>query len=243
LPDSTANCVFDTGPGQADRTKIAAGTPAAQGQVTMTITTKGPNIGPGTKAQFGQRADGRSPSPWLPFALPIAGVVVVGITSRRLPRRYSVAGLLISLVAIGLLLACGGGGSSPPPPPPVSVSVSPSTTVNLWPTVTGWPTQTQKFTATVNNSANQSVTWAVTGGAANGSIDSTGLYTAPGLPVPPALVTVTATAAADTTKWGSGKVNIQTPTTLGTDPNIVVTATEGSKAHPSSDGPSTLIVN
>ncbi len=236
LPDSTAACVFSP-------QKITAGTPAALGQVTMTITTKGPNNGPGTNAQMGQRADGRSRSPWLPFALPIAGVVVVGITSRRLPRRYSVAGLLVSLFAMGLLLACGGGGSSPPPPPPpVSVSVSPSTTVNLWPTVAGWPTQTQKFTATVNNSTNQNVTWAVTGGAPNGSIDNAGLYTAPGLPVPPATVTVTATAAADPTKSGSGKINIQTPTTLGTFP-ITVTATEGSTSHASSDGPSTLIVN
>ena len=238
LPDSTAACVFNTG--QADPTKIAAGTPAAQGQVTMTITTKGPNNGQGTSKS--QRADQRSP--WLPLTLPIAGIVMVGIVGRKVSRHSAIACLCVSLMLLGLLVACGGGSSGPPPPPPqISVSVSPSTTVNLWPTVAGWPTQTQKFTATVNNSTNQNVTWAVTGGSTNGTIDTTGLYTAPGLPVPPATVTVTATAAADPTKSGSGKVNIQTPTTLGTDPNIVVTATEGSTSHASSDGPSTLIVN
>jgi hypothetical protein len=233
LPDSTAACVFIP-------QKITAGTPAAQGQVTMTITTKGPNNGQGTSRS--QRADKRSP--WLPLTLPIAGVVMVGIVGRRVSRHSAIAGVCVSLMLLGLLVACGGGSSGPPPPPPqISVTVSPNTTVNLWPTVAGWPAQTQKFTATVNNSTNQSVTWAVTGGSANGTIDTTGLYTAPGLPVPPATVTVTATAAADTTKSGSGKVNIQTPTTLGTDPNIVVTATEGSTSHASSDGPSTLIVN
>jgi hypothetical protein len=113
----------------------------------------------------------------------------------------------------------------------VGVTVSPGTIVNLWPTVAGWPTQTRQFTATVSNTANQGLTWGVTGGSANGSVDASGLYTAPPLPVPnPALVAITATAAADATKSGSGQVNIQTPTTLGTF-NVTVTATEGTIAR------------
>jgi hypothetical protein len=192
--------------------------------VTLTIATTGPNTG----IVRPQRAEQRSP--WLLLTLPIAGIVTVGIAGRRVSRHSAIAGLFVSLALLGLLVACGGGSSSPPPPPPVSVTVKPSTTVNLWPTVAGWPAQTQQFTATVNNSTNQTVTWAVTGGAANGSIDATGLYTAPATVPNPANVTVTATALADATKSGSGKVNIQTPTTLGTF-TVTVTATEGSVSH------------
>jgi hypothetical protein len=43
-------------------------------------------------------------------------------------------------------------------------------------------------------------------------------------------VTITATAAADHRKSGSGRINIQTPTAVGTF-NVTVTATEGSVAH------------
>jgi hypothetical protein len=91
---------------------------------------------------------------------------------------------------------------------------------------------TQKqFAATVNNSSNQSVTWTVTGGSANGTIDGTGLYTTPVTVPSPAAVKVTATAAADATKSGSATVNVATPTGLGTS-QITVTATAaGGAAH------------
>jgi len=69
----------------------------------------------------------------------------------------------------------------------------PSTTVNLYATKrqrVARESDATTITAVVNNSTNQSVTWAVTGGAANGSIDSNGLYTAPALVPNPAAVTV-----------------------------------------------------
>jgi hypothetical protein len=142
--------------------------------------------------------------------------------------------MCVSFVLLAFLVACGGGGSSPPPPP-ISVTVSPSTTVNLYANEAGnaWPANLtqQQFTAVVNNSTNQSVTWAVTGGAANGSIDANGLYTAPAVVPNPTAVTVMATAAADTSKSGTGKLNILTPTVLGTFPSISVTATEGVVSH------------
>jgi hypothetical protein len=116
----------------------------------------------------------------------------------------------------------------------VTVTVSP-VSANLFADAVGnsWPAGvTQKqFTATVNNSANQSVTWAVTGGSPNGTVDGTGLYTTPVVVPNPAAVTVTATAAADTTKAGSATVNVETPTGLGTS-QITVTATAvGGAAH------------
>jgi hypothetical protein len=116
----------------------------------------------------------------------------------------------------------------------VTVTVSPGS-ANLFADEAGnsWPAGvTQKqFTATVNNSSNQSVTWAVAGGNANGAVDGTGLYTTPAVVPNPAAVTVMATAAADATKSGSATVNVETPTGLGTS-QITVTATAaGGAAH------------
>ncbi len=62
-----------------------------------------------------------------------------------------------------------------------------------------WPagvTQ-QQFSATINGSTDQSVTWAVTGSSTNGTVDGNGLYTAPAVVPNPATVTVTATPAAE----------------------------------------------
>jgi hypothetical protein len=69
--------------------------------------------------------------------------------------------------------------------------------------------------------ANQSVTWAVTGGDANGTIDGTGLYTAPAAVPNPVTVTVTATSP---TSSASAFVTVATPTALGAS-QITVTAT------------------
>jgi hypothetical protein len=110
----------------------------------------------------------------------------------------------------------------------VTVTVNPGS-ANLFADEVGnsWPAGvTQKqFAATVNNSSNQSVTWAVTGGNANGTVDGTGLYTTPALVPNPAAVKVTATAVADATKSGSATVNVEMLTGLGTS-QITVTATE-----------------
>jgi hypothetical protein len=111
------------------------------------------------------------------------------------------------------------------------VTVSPGS-VNLFANEAGnsWPVSAtqQQFTATVSNSTNQSVTWAITGGSADGSIDQTGLYTAPVVAPNPANVTVTATSTAATSP-GSATVNVQTPTALGTS-QITVTVTAASGA-------------
>ncbi len=223
--------------------QIASGSGATT--VHLTITTTGPNTGTGaTGTHLRQQADRKS-SPWLPLTLPIGGILFAGFAGRKAAKHSAILGLCVSLVLLGLLAACGGGSSTPPPPPPITVTVTPSTTVNLFANEAGnqWPApQTQKFTAVVNNSTNQTVTWAVTGGAANGSIDATGLYTAPATAPTQALVTITATAQAGGTP-GSGKVNIQTPTAVGTT-NLIVTATEGGGIpHPATGGTSTLIVH
>ncbi len=100
-------------------------------------------------------------------------------------------------------------------------------TDNAWP-----PALTQQqFTATVNGSANQNVTWAITGGSANGNISASGLYTSPAVVPTPATVTVTATSPA-TAAPGTATVNVETPTALGTYYPITVSATAlGGAAH------------
>jgi hypothetical protein len=84
-----------------------------------------------------------------------------------------------------------------------------------------------QFTAQVIGATGQTVTWAVTGGSANGMVDATGLYTAPATPPNPPTATITATSSAS---HGQAVVSIQTPTALGTF-NVTVTATEGTIAH------------
>jgi hypothetical protein len=91
----------------------------------------------------------------------------------------------------------------------------------------GWPAQTAQFTATVNNSSDQAVNWAVKGGAANGTIDANGVYTAPTVaPGLPGSVTITATAQADTTKSASAVETLNPATIPGTYSNIIVSAAD-----------------
>ena len=109
------------------------------------------------------------------------------------------ASLLSGLACVSVLFSgCSGlprGGSSG------GISVSPTTAS----VAVG---KTQQFTAAVTGSTNTGVTWSVAGGTPNGTITSTGLYTAPtSVPNPPT-VTVTATSQANTAKSASAKVTI-----------------------------------
>jgi hypothetical protein len=205
-------------------TQINAGDPATS--VTITVKTAGPFTGAAVGARPKLRAQNQRL--WLPLSLPLASMVLLGLAGRSLPRRYKMVGLCLALALTGFLLACGGGGSSPPPQ--ISVSVSPNPVSSLFPSLAGAPVQTQQFAATVQNTTNQGVTWAVTGGSANGTIDANGLYTAPAVLPNPASVTVTATSVADSSKSGPATVNLQTPMASGTYP-ITVTVKEGTVSH------------
>ncbi len=195
--------------------------------VTVTVQTAGPFTGAAAAPGARPRLRSQKQPLRLPLSLPLAGVLLMGLAGRKLPRRYKIVGLCLALALTGLLVACGGGSSSPPP---AVVTVSPSTVNTLYPSLAGAPAQTKQFSATVSNSTSQSVTWAVTGGSANGSIDQTGLYTAPAtLPNPNSPITITATSTAATSP-GTATVNLQTPTPAGT-PKVTVTVTEGAVQH------------
>lgn len=201
--------------------QIAAGGPATS--VGLSILTAGP-FGGTQRPSHGQNR-----LPRLLTGLPLAGIMLIGLARKRLPRCNLLA-LSMMLIFLATFIACGGLGAKnepPPPPPPVSVTVNPSVVNTLYPNLNGAPPQTQLFAATVHNSTNQSVTWAVTGGAANGTVDANGLYTAP-VALPVGAVTVTASAQADSGRSGDATVNIQTPTPSGTSA-ITVTVTEATQ--------------
>ena len=109
---------------------------------------------------------------------------------------------LPAVFAVLLMLSgCGGGGGNKTPTSLVSVTVAPKQVQVL-------VGQTQPFTVTVTGTTNVAVTWAVNGGAANGSIDANGIYTAPASVPNPAAVTVTATSQADSTKFDTATVTV-----------------------------------
>jgi hypothetical protein len=121
------------------------------------------------------------------------------------------------------LISCGGVAGSGSSTTPVTVNPQTGTVLfadepgNSWPAAVIRGSNQQQFTA------NQSVTWAVTGGSANGAIGGTGMYTPPAVVPNPATVTVTATPATGAVA-GSAFVTVAAPTVVGPS-QITVTAT------------------
>ncbi len=109
-----------------------------------------------------------------------------------------------ALLVVGTLSACGGGGGSHNNNPP-TVTVSPAT-ANVQ------EAATQQFTATVTNGTSTAVNWQVNGVAGGnssvGTIDSTGLYTAPVIVPNPASTTITAVLQANASVTGNAIVTI-----------------------------------
>jgi hypothetical protein len=96
--------------------------------------------------------------------------------------------------------------------PAVSVSVTPGS-VNLG------QSQIQSFAASVANSSNTSVTWSLS--PAVGSISAAGFYTAPAMIATAQTVTVTATSAADSTKFATVTLSLTPPISVSVTPGSV----------------------
>ena len=89
---------------------------------------------------------------------------------------------------------------------------------------------TQQFAATVMGTSNTAVTWSVVGGASNGTISTSGLYTAPATVPNPPQVTLTATAQADSTKSAPVAVTVTgTPTSVSVSPTAASVANFGTQ--------------
>jgi hypothetical protein len=118
-----------------------------------------------------------------PAGVPSPATVTVQATSQAMSSAVGTASVTIT--------------GPPPPPPPISVTISPtSASVRI--------NKTKQFTATVQNSTNQTVTWSATAG----TISASGFYRAPSSVPSPNPVTITAVSAADNTKSASAQVTI-----------------------------------
>ncbi len=127
--------------------------------------------------------------------------------------------LLLELAVLPLVVSCGSGTTG---------TVSPVISVRVTASATSVAAgQQAQFTATVTGTTNTSVTWLVVGGAADGTISASGLYTAPAVVPNPAVVTVTATSQADPTKSGSGSITV-----TGTASNITVVVSPSTPTVP-----------
>lgn len=126
--------------------------------------------------------------------------------------------VLLTITGCGGGSSSGSGGNGSGGTPTVSITISPTTA-----SVTSGGTQ--QFQATVTGSSNTTVQWEVNsvvgGNAQNGTISSSGLYTAPTTNVS-VQVTVTAVANADPTKSANATVTI-TPVITPPPPTITVT--------------------
>ena len=91
-------------------------------------------------------------------------------------------------------------------PASVGVSVTPSS-------VTLTAGQTQQFSATVSNASSNAVTWTIS--PQTGTIDQTGLYTAPAIISVSSRVTVAATSVTDGSKSGSATITLNTTIDVG----------------------------
>jgi trimeric autotransporter adhesin len=90
-----------------------------------------------------------------------------------------------------------------------TVSLIPSVQVNVTPgSATLLPSESQQFSAAVQNASNTSVTWSINPSSL-GSITANGLYTAPSSIAYSQSVTVTATSNADNTASASAYVTLQ----------------------------------
>ena len=121
---------------------------------------------------------------------------------------------VVLLAVAACVQGCGGGSTgnvtNPPPPPP---SPPPSIVVTITPpSASVLLGNSQTFTATVTSATNTAVTWSVNGlpngSTSTGTISSAGLYTAPADLPSPAIVQVTATSQADTTKSATAQLTI-----------------------------------
>jgi hypothetical protein len=90
---------------------------------------------------------------------------------------------------------------------------------------------TQQFTSTVTGTSNTAVTWSIVGVASDGTISSSGLYTAPATVPNPPTVTVTATAQADATKSASATVTVTgaSSTSVSVSPSAATVANFGTQ--------------
>ncbi|HWX92089.1 MAG TPA: hypothetical protein VNY29_05605 [Terriglobales bacterium] len=225
FPSAVSFTCSNWSPSQPAGAACSAVTPVSTGAtgvqtVTLSITTAG--LG---RTQILPVAKRENVAPFFVWVSAV-GMVIGGFGRKSWAQKKGMVaiGLVVLLGSAIILPACGGsGGGAGGGGGGISVNVSPKT-------ANPFPTQSQQFRELVNGSTNQQVTWqvsGVTGGNSTvGTIDTSGLYTAPATVPSPNPVTVSAVSQADGTKSDSAMVTIKTPTPSGTY-TVTVSATGG----------------
>ena len=119
--------------------------------------------------------------------------------------KHSLAFALSACLGVAAVAGCGGGGGSVSQPPPVSPTISSVSVVCSPATVVVGAISQCNATVQGTGSYSSAVTWSATGG----TINSSGVYTAPSSA---GNVTVTATSTQDAAKHGAGSVTVQLQT-------------------------------
>ncbi|HZU22098.1 MAG TPA: hypothetical protein VE998_04640, partial [Terriglobales bacterium] len=132
-----------------------------------------------------------------------------GFALRPAARGRLAAAALLAIAACALLTGCGGGSSS-------NTSTSNPVTITLVPSSATVTTgTTEQFTATVTNASNTAVTYQVnnvTGGSSTtGTINTSGLYSAPNTVPNPNTVEIEAISQQDSSKKATASVTITLP--------------------------------
>ncbi len=103
-----------------------------------------------------------------------------------------------------------------------TVTLTPAITVSVSPTTaTLYASQTQQFSATVTNTSNTAVTWSISPSSGAGTINASGLYTAPASIASQTNVTVTATSQANSAAAAAATITLQPPIAVLVGPATV----------------------
>jgi RHS repeat-associated protein len=198
----------------------AAGTVLTAGTQTLSVTFTPTDTTDYTTATATVQQAVNQAIPIITWATPAAITYGTALSGTQLDATASVPGTMVYTPAAGAVLTAGTQTLSVTFTPtdttdyssaaasvsltvtnlPISVSITP-------PSATLFGGQTQQFTASVVNSSNQTVVWTIIP-AGVGTIDATGLYTAPVTISVQQTVTITATSLADTTQSASAAVSL-----------------------------------
>ena len=212
----------------ADSTKSATASVTIVSPVSVTVAPATVQVHAGSKQQFAATVTGATNTAvsWTVAGSGCTGAACGTISTGGLYAAPSAvpSPALVTVTATAAADATKSAKASVTVIPAIAVTVAPATAqVHAG--------NKQQFTATVTGTANTTVSWTVAGsgcsGAACGTISTSGLYTAPAIVPTPALVSVTATSAADSTKSGKASVTIIPPIVVAVAPAAVQVVTGG----------------
>jgi hypothetical protein len=191
----------------ADNTKSGSATVIVLAHIVVTVSPTSAKLTEGQTEQFSASVTGATDTSvsWSVSGTGCAGSSCGTVSSTGLYTAPSSVPASVQVIATSLADLAVSASATVTIIPPVVVTISPTSAIDAVGTQ-------QQFQATVSGSSNKGITWKVSGsgcsGSSCGSINSSGLYTAPASLPSPAAVTVTATAQANGTSSASAAVTL-----------------------------------